>query len=80
MPAVADETVSVAVPLVVMLPGLTEQVNPAEQLVVSVTVPAKPLIGETVIEEVAEAPALTIMDVGLAVIVKSVTATVTVAE
>ncbi len=44
-----------------------------------VTVPVKPLTGATVMVEVAEEPALKLMEVGLAVTVKSVTVTATVA-
>jgi hypothetical protein len=47
--------------------GETEEVN--------VTVPVNPLIGETVMVEVPDAPATTVTDVGLALIWKSGTAT-----
>jgi hypothetical protein len=63
-----------------MLVGVRVQVNPTGlTLDVSATVPVKPLTGATVIVEVAAVPALVVTDVGLAVTVKSVTLTVTVA-
>ena len=56
------------------------QVNPAGDTVeVRATVPVKPLTGATVIVELAAAPARTVTLVGLAVTVKSLTVTVTVA-
>ncbi len=56
------------------------QVRPAgETAEVRATVPVKPLTGATVIVEVAAVPAVVVTDVGLAVTVKSVTLTVTVA-
>jgi len=74
LPAVAELTVSVAVPdPPLMLPGLIVAVKPADGLVVRVTVPVNPLTGETVIVTVAVAPALTVTLVVPAVIVKSVT-------
>jgi len=81
VPAVAEDTVSVEVPEPpVMLVGLRVAVSPADGLAVKDTVPVKPLTGETVIMDVPEAPALMTMEVGLAVIVKSWTTKVTVAE
>ena len=63
-----------------MLAGVKVQVNPAgETELVRATVPVNPLTGATVMVEVAAVPALTATAVGLAVTVKSVTATVTVA-
>ena len=56
-----------------MLPGLIEAVRPEDGLVVRVTVPVNPLTGATVIVDVPVAPTLTVMVVGLAVMVKSVT-------
>ena len=57
------------------------QVRPAGETVeVIATVPVKPLTGATVIVELAAAPARTVTLVGLAVTVKSLTVTVTVAE
>ena len=54
----------------VMLVGLSVAVSPADGLAVRATVPLKPLIGATVIVEVAVAPALKVRLVGLAVMVK----------
>ncbi len=63
-----------------MLVGLRVHVRPAgETLLVSVTVPVNPCSGATVIVEVPAIPALTVTLVGLAVTVKSLTVTVTVA-
>ncbi len=63
-----------------MLAGVNVQARPAgETDDVSATVPVKPLTGATVIVEVAAAPARTVTLVGLAVTVKSLTLTVTVA-
>lgn len=63
-----------------MLVGLRVQVRPAgETADVSATVPVNPFSGATVIVDVAVAPARALTFVGLAVIVKSVTVTVTVA-
>ena len=77
MPAVAELTVSVEVPEPpVMLVGLRVAVRPADALAVRATVPVNPLTGDTVMEAVPEAPALTVIDVGLAAIVKSTTLTV----
>ena len=56
------------------------QVRPAGETVEArATVPVKPLTGATVIVELAAAPARTVTLVGLAVTVKSLTVTVTVA-
>ncbi len=64
-----------------MLVGLNEQVRPAGETVeVNATVPVNPFTGATVIVEVAVAPARTLTLVGLAVTVKSITVTLTVAE
>lgn len=66
-----------------MLAGLRAQVSPAgETDDVRETVPVKPWTGATVIVDVPVVPALSVMVVGLAVIVKSdvSTVTVTVAE
>ena len=64
-----------------MLLGVRVHVRPAgETDDVSATVPVNPLIGATVIVEVAAVPAVVVTAVGLAVTEKSVTATVTVAE
>jgi hypothetical protein len=62
-----------------MLVGLRVAVRPADALAVRATVPVKPLTGATVIVAVPDAPALTTIDVGLALIVKSWTVTDTVA-
>ncbi len=63
-----------------MLAGVRVQVRPAgETDEVRATVPVKPFTGATVIVEVAAVPALTATVVGLAVTVKSVMLTVTVA-
>jgi len=61
----------------VMLVGLTEQVSPVEgeTLVVSPTVPVKPLTAATVIMDIAFAPGVVLTVVGLADIVKSTTRT-----
>ena len=68
----------------VMLVGLRLQVRPAGDTVeVRATVPVKPLIGATVMVDVAVAPERIVTLVGLAVIEKScaaVTVTVTVVE
>ena len=64
----------------VILPGVRLHDSPDGLTDVdSVTVPVKPLRGATVIVEVAVVPTLTLALVGLALTVKSVTATVTVA-
>ena len=71
-------TVRVAVPdPPVILVGLTVAVSPALGLVVKATVPANPLTGATVIVAVPESPALIVIEVGLALIVKSWTVKVT---
>jgi hypothetical protein len=63
-----------------MLAGVKVQVKPAgETDDVRATVPVNPLTGATVIVEVAAVPAVVVTEVGLAVTVKSVTLTVTVA-
>jgi hypothetical protein len=63
-----------------MLAGVKVQVKPAgETELVSAIVPVNPLTGATVIVEVAAVPAIVVTAVGLAVTVKSVTMTVTVA-
>ena len=63
-----------------MLAGINVQVKPAgETDDVRATVPVNPLTGATVIVEAAAAPARTLTLVGLAVTVKSLTVTVTVA-
>ena len=64
-----------------MLAGVRVQVRPAGETVeVNATVPVNPLTGATVIVDVAAVPTLTATVVGLAVTVKSMTVTVTVAE
>ena len=65
-----------------MLLGVRVQVRPATGVIedVRATVPVKPLSGATVMVEVAAVPALTVTAVGLAVTVKSLMVTVTVAE
>ena len=64
-----------------MLVGLRVQVRPAGETVeVNATVPVKALTGATVIVDVAVAPARAVTPVGLAVTVKSLMLTVTVAE
>jgi len=63
-----------------MLVGLRVQVKPAgETELVRATVPVKPLIGATVIVEVAAVPAAVVTEVGLAETLKSVPEKVTVA-
>jgi hypothetical protein len=63
-----------------MLVGDTVQVRPAGATAdVSATVPVKPFTGATVIVEVVAVPAVVVTAVGLALTVKSVTLTVTVA-
>ena len=70
-------TVSVDVPEPpVILVGLTVAVRPALGLVVRLTVPVNPLTGDTVIVAVPDAPALIVMDVVLALMVKSWTVNV----
>src|SRR6266567_5643578 len=63
------------------LVGLCVQLRPVdgETVTVSATVPVNPLTGETVIVEVPVPPTGIVTDVGLAVTVKSLTVTVTVA-
>jgi len=56
-----------------MKPGLTFAVRPADGLVLRATVPVNPLTGAIVIVAVAVWFAITVMLVGLALIVKSVT-------
>ena len=64
-----------------MLDGVRVQVSPVGVTEdVRATVPVKPLAGATVMVEVAATPALTLTVEGLAVIVKSVTVKVAVAE
>ena len=64
-----------------MLVGDRVQVRPAgETAEVRATVPVKPFTGATVIVEVAATPAFAATVIGLAVTVKSVMLTVTVAE
>lgn len=72
------ESVDVAVGGIVTLAGVRVQVRPVvgDTAVKSMTVPAKPLTELTVIVEVPAVPALTVTVAGLAVIVKSATATV----
>lgn len=55
-------------------------VRPVDELAVRLTVPVKPFCAVTVIVDVPVAPALIVMLVGLAVIVKSWTVNVTVAD
>ena len=63
-----------------MLAGVSVQVKPAGATeLVKATVPVKPLTGATVIVEVAAAFARAVAVVGLAVTVKSLIVTVTVA-
>ena len=63
-----------------MLAGVKVHVSPAGDTVdVRATVPVNPFTGATVIVDVAAVPTLTATLVGLAVTVKSVTVTVTVA-
>ena len=63
-----------------MLAGVKVQVKPAgETDDVRATVPVNPFTGATAIVEVAAVPTVVVTEVGLAVIVKSVTLTVTVA-
>ena len=57
-----------------MLGGLKDAVRPRDGLAVRLTVPVKPLTAATVIVTVVEPPAVNVTLVGLAVIVKSVTA------
>ncbi len=54
-----------------MLLGLRLHARPeGETALFKVTVPVKPLLGATVIVELAEAPAFTVAEAGLAVTVK----------
>jgi hypothetical protein len=63
-----------------MLAGVRVHVKPAgDTPLVRATVPVNPFTGATVIVEVAAVPAVVVTAVGLAVTLKSVTATVTVA-
>ena len=60
-----------------MLLGVSVQVKPeGDTVLVRATVPVNPLIGATVIVEVAATPAFTVTAVGLAVTEKSGTAIV----
>jgi hypothetical protein len=79
VPAVTALTVSVDVPEPVTLVGLSVAVRPDDGLAVRLTVPPNPLIEATVIVDMPLAPALTVMLVGLAVMLKSCTVKVTVA-
>jgi hypothetical protein len=64
-----------------MLAGVKVHVKPAgDTELVSATVPVNPWTGATVIVEVAAVPAVVVTAIGLAVTVKSLTVTVTVAE
>jgi len=64
-----------------MLVGVRVQVRPAGETVeVRATVPVNPFTGATVMVDVAAAPARAVTLVGLAVTVKSLMFTVTVAE
>ena len=72
MAGVELEQLRVEVPEPVTLVGVRVQVRPAgEMLEVSETIPLKPLTVATVMVEVPEPPALKLMLVGLAEIVKS---------
>ncbi len=74
---------SVAVPEPPMtVSGVTVQVRPllGETVVVRLTEPVNPLTGATVMVEVPDTPEFTLTVVGVAVIVKSWTSNVTVAE
>ncbi len=63
-----------------MLAGVRVHVRPAGDTEdVRATVPVNPLIGATVMVEVAAVPAIVVTAVGLAATLKSVTVTVTVA-
>jgi hypothetical protein len=63
-----------------MLLGVRVHVRPAgETALVRATVPVKPLIGATVIVEVAAVPAVVVTEVGLAETLKSVPEKITVA-
>ena len=63
-----------------MLAGVRVQVKPAgDTELVSATVPVKPLSGAIVIVDVAAVPAVVVIEVGLAVTLKSVPEKVTVA-
>ncbi len=79
----AQLTVKVELPETprVTLVGLRVPVQPAGAPVAArETIPVKPLTDATVIVEAAEEPAKKVRDAGLAVTVKSVTVTATVAE
>jgi len=62
-----------------MLEGVRVHVKPPVVATVRATVPVNPFTGATVIVDVAAVPAVVVTAVGLAVTVKSVTITVTVA-
>jgi hypothetical protein len=80
LPAVVELTVRVEVPEPPTIEaGLRVAVRPADGLAARATVPVNPLTGDTVIVNVPEAPRLTVIEVGLAVMVKSTTLTVMVA-
>ena len=64
----------------VTLVGLRVAVRPDDALVVRLTVPVKPLTAVTVTVDVPGAPALIVMLVGLAAMVKSWTVKLTVVE
>jgi len=79
VPAVEELHDRVAVPELVMLPGvIAPQVRPAGTVSVRVTVPVNPLTAVTVIVDVSEDPTVPVGEV--AAIVKSVTVKVAVVE
>jgi hypothetical protein len=79
VPAVGELHPRVAVPELVMLPGvIAPQVRPEGTVSVNDTVPVKPLTAATVIVEVRVEPLMPVGEV--AAIVKSVTVNVAVAE
>jgi len=80
VPAAAELTVRVEVPDPVTLVGLSVAVRPLDALAVRVTVPLNPFWAVTVMADVPWAPALIVRLVGLAVMVKSWTVKVTVAD
>jgi hypothetical protein len=80
LPALVELTVSVEVPEPpVMLVGLTVAVRPADGFVVRATFPVKPLTDATVIVAVPVAPALTVRELVLDAMVKSLKLKVAVA-
>jgi hypothetical protein len=74
-----QDSVDVPEPPVILV-GVSEQVKPVCATLVRLTVPVNPLRGVTVIVDDAAVPVVVLTGLGLAVIVKSLTAKLTVVE